>query len=65
MAETRLSASDDTNKLLLIIIAILIPPLAVFLKQGLGLHFVLNLVLLFVTVWLGAFIHALYLVLRR
>ncbi len=64
MAETQLSANSDTNKLLMIIIAILLPPLAAFLKEGLGLHFVINLLLLVFTFWIGALIHALWLVLR-
>lgn len=33
------------NKLLLIIIAVFIPPLAVFLNKGIGKHFLINLVL--------------------
>lgn len=55
--------SQDTNKLLMVIIAILLPPLAVFLKKGIGFHFVLNLILLVVTVYVGALIHALWCVL--
>lgn len=35
----------DTNKLLLIIIAILLPPVAVFLKKGVGLHLLLSIIL--------------------
>ncbi len=56
--------SQDTNTLLMVIIAILLPPLAVFLKKGLGFHFILNIILLFVTVWIGALIHALWCVLK-
>lgn len=37
--------ANDTNKLLLIIIAILIPPLAVGLKSGIGLALLLNIIL--------------------
>ena len=55
--------STDTNKLLLVIIAILLPPVAVALKKGVGLHLVINIVLLFVTLWIGALIHALWCVL--
>lgn len=58
-----MSDSPDTNKLLMVIIAILLPPVAVFLKKGAGGHLILNLVLLIVTVWVGAFIHALWCVL--
>lgn len=57
------SAANDTNKLLLVIISILLPPLAVFLTKGIGFHFILNLILLVVTVWIGALIHALWCVL--
>lgn len=52
-----------TNKLLLVIIAILIPPLAVGLTKGVGMHLVINLVLLVVTLGIGALIHALWCVL--
>lgn len=55
--------APDTNKLLLIIIAILLPPVAVLLTKGLGFHFILNIILLFVTLWIGALIHALFCVL--
>lgn len=58
-----MSSTDETNKLLYCIIAILLPPLAVGLKKGIGFHFVLNLVLCVVTVWIGALIHALWCVL--
>lgn len=52
------------NKVLMIILAILIPPLAVGLKEGIGTHFVINLVLLLLTFGVGALIHALWIVLR-
>jgi uncharacterized membrane protein YqaE (UPF0057 family) len=58
------STANDTNKLLLVVVAILLPPVAVFLTKGLGFHFILNLILLVVTVWIGAFIHALWCVLK-
>ncbi|ABZ75522.1 protein of unknown function UPF0057 [Shewanella halifaxensis HAW-EB4] len=35
----------DTNKLLLIIIAILLPPVAVFLKSGVGKDLLINIIL--------------------
>lgn len=35
----------DTNKLLLIILAILLPPVAVFLKSGVGKDLVINIIL--------------------
>ena len=51
------------QKLLLVIIAILIPPLAVGLKEGIGLHLILNIVLCLLF-WLPGLLHALYIVLR-
>ena len=45
--------------LLTIILNILIPPLAVFLKHGLGTTFLLNL-LLTLLAWLPGVIHAFY-----
>ena len=51
------------NKLLLVIIAILLPPLAVGLKKGIGGAFWLNLVLTIVTFGIGGLIHALWVVL--
>jgi len=56
-------ADDDTNRLLLVIIAILIPPLGVYLKEGLGLHFFLNIILTLMGIVPGQ-IHALWRILR-
>lgn len=47
------------NKILLIILAILLPPLAVFLKAGAGQQLIINVVLCFVF-WIPAIIHALW-----
>ncbi len=48
------------NKLLMIIIAILLPPLAVFMKsEDLGKDFIIN-VLLTILGWLPGAIHALW-----
>lgn len=55
-------AENDTQKLLLVIIAILLPPLAVGLKAGIGGAFVLNLILT-ILLWLPGVLHALYVVL--
>ena len=52
------------NKVLMIILAILLPPLAAGLKEGIGLHFVINLLLTFLLFGIGGIIHALWLVLR-
>lgn len=51
------------NKVLMVILAILIPPLAVGLKEGIGVHLLLNIVLCFVFV-IPAVIRAIWLVLR-
>lgn len=49
------------NKLVLIIIALLLPPLAVFLKKGIGKDFFINL-LLTILIWIPGMIHGLYVV---
>ena len=54
--------TQATNKLLLIILAFLLPPLAVGLKDGIGGSFFLNLILTMLF-WLPGFIHALIVVL--
>ena len=51
------------NKLLLVIIAILLPPLAVGLKSGIGFPFFLNIVLTLLG-FLPGLIHALWIVLK-
>ena len=51
------------KRLLFVILAIVLPPVAVGILEGLNLHFWINLIL-----WLtlfGAIIHALFLVLTR
>jgi uncharacterized membrane protein YqaE (UPF0057 family) len=49
------------NKLVLIILSILLPPLAVFLKKGAGKDLIINIVLCFIF-FIPAIIHALWLV---
>ncbi|UTW44301.1 YqaE/Pmp3 family membrane protein [bacterium SCSIO 12696] len=49
------------NKLVLIIIAILLPPLAVFLKNGAGKDLIINIVLCFLF-WIPGLVHALWVV---
>jgi len=49
------------NKLVQIILAILLPPLAVLLKNGVGKDLVINVVLCFFF-WIPGVIHALWLV---
>ncbi|MDB2704956.1 YqaE/Pmp3 family membrane protein [Pseudomonadota bacterium] len=47
------------NKILLIILAILLPPLAVFLKKGAGQDLIINIVLCFFF-YIPGIIHALW-----
>lgn len=49
------------NKIVLIIIAILLAPLAVFLKKGVGKDLVINIILCFFF-YIPAVLHAIYLV---
>lgn len=49
------------NKLVLIIIALLLPPLSVFLKKGIGKDFLINIVLTLIF-FIPGLIHALWLV---
>ena len=51
------------NKIVLIILAILIPPVAVFLKKGVGKHLVINIILC-IFFYLPGIIHALWLVMN-
>jgi len=51
------------NKIILVILAILIPPLAVYLKTNSVKDTVINVILCFVF-WLPAVLHALYVVLK-
>ncbi len=51
------------NKLLLIIIAILLPPLAVFLKAGAGKDLLINIILC-ILFWIPGVLHALWVVLK-
>jgi len=47
-----------------IIIAILLPPLGVFLQEGLGKHFWIN-VLLTILGYIPGIVHAVYIIARR
>jgi uncharacterized membrane protein YqaE (UPF0057 family) len=47
------------NKIILIIIAILLPPVAVFLKNGAGQDLIINIVLC-IFFWIPGVIHALW-----
>ncbi|KAK4161040.1 hypothetical protein QBC43DRAFT_324361 [Cladorrhinum sp. PSN259] len=54
---------NTASDLLLLLMAILLPPVAVFLKTGCGGQFLIN-VLLCILGWLPGVIHAFYVVLR-
>lgn len=51
------------NKIVLIILAILLPPIAVFMKAGVGLQLVINIVLC-LFFYIPGIIHALWLALK-
>lgn len=53
----------STNKLLLVIIAIFIPPLAVGLKSGIGGALILNIILTLLF-YLPGLLHALWIILK-
>lgn len=53
----------NQNKLLLVIIAIFLPPLAVFLKEGAGTGLIINIILWFLF-YIPGLLHALYVVLK-
>jgi len=55
-------ADAEMNKLLLVIVAIFLPPVAVGLKRGIGLALVINIILCLLFV-LPGIIHALWVVL--
>lgn len=58
-----MATETDTQFLLLIIIAILLPPLAVFLKRGADGHLVLSIVLTLIF-YLPGILHAVWVVLK-
>ncbi|GGA76843.1 proteolipid membrane potential modulator [Neiella marina] len=51
------------NKVLLVILAILLPPVAVFLQDGVGKHLIINIVLCILG-FIPGVIHALWLILK-
>lgn len=53
----------NENTVLKVILSILLPPLAVFMHQGMGTQFVLNIVLTLLGFWIVGIIHALIVVL--
>jgi len=52
------------NKLVMILLAIFLPPIAVFIKEGVGAHLVINILLYIFTLSLGAIVHALWLLMK-
>lgn len=56
-------ADSEVSKLLLIIIAILIPPLAVGLKDGIGMSLVINIILT-LFLYVPGLLHALWVILK-
>lgn len=56
-------ANDETNRLLLVIIAILLPPVGVYLMEGVGPHLFLSIILTLMGFVPGQ-IHAVWRVLR-
>lgn len=53
----------NENTVLKVILAILLPPLAVYMDRGIGVQFLLNIVLTIVGFWFVGIIHALIVVL--
>jgi len=56
-------ADTGVPTIVLVILAILIPPLAVGLKEGISTHFWINLILCILTFGIGGIIHGLWRVL--
>jgi uncharacterized membrane protein YqaE (UPF0057 family) len=61
---TNTQTSSSGADVIRILIAILLPPLGVFLQVGIGLHFWLNLVLTLLG-YVPGIIHAVWVILRR
>jgi len=53
---------NKTNKIIQILLAVFLPPLGVFFKVGLGMHFWLN-ILLTIFGWLPGVLHGLWIIL--
>lgn len=52
------------NTLVMVILAILLPPIAVFLKKGAGIELIISIALWILTLGIGGIIYALYIVLK-
>jgi len=48
-----------------ILLCIFLPPVAVFLRKGLGTDFLINLVLSLLLLWVGGIIHAFWLLSKK
>ena len=57
------TAVSNQNTLLMMILAVLLPPLAVFMDKGVGTQFILNVILTLVGFWVIGIVHALIVVL--
>ena len=51
------------NQALLVILAIILPPLAVFLKRGAGVDLIINIILCFIF-YIPGIVHALWIVFK-
>jgi len=56
-------AEKELSTLVLVIIAILLPPLAVFLKAGAGTTLIINIIL-WLLFYIPGLLHALYVILK-
>ncbi len=56
-------ADKELSTLVLVIIAILLPPLAVFLKTGAGSTLIINIIL-WILFYIPGLLHALYVILK-
>ncbi|MDG2174738.1 MAG: YqaE/Pmp3 family membrane protein [Gammaproteobacteria bacterium] len=52
--------ANDTNKVVLIILALLLPPVAVFMKKGAGKDLAINIILC-ILIWFPGIVHAVWL----
>ncbi len=57
------TAVKSQSTLLKVVLAILLPPLAVFMDRGVGTQFILNIVLTLLGFWIVGVVHALIVVL--
>jgi uncharacterized membrane protein YqaE (UPF0057 family) len=53
------------SKILLAILGFIIPPVAVLITDGCGVMLLINILLLFLTLWIGAVIHSWFLIFRK